>query len=138
MKEVLKLCKHTFFDVLAHSNGGWALLELMAHDESLVFSPSGLRRLVFTDSYHNKSQLDRLGPRAKALIGGDECINFVPHNAPLGTPVRTWVSLRNTLTVEGKGCHCVSSAVEDHAATSSAVIAEAFDFFAATPPCVRL
>jgi len=114
-------------DVVAHSNGGRALLYFMADCEAAA---KRIHRLALTDSYHMAPETKALGPEGKVLLA-DRSVNYVPHNAPFGTPVEEWVTLGNFMTQASKGCPCVSAATPDHASTNQASLKAAFDFFAA-------
>jgi len=144
-------------DVVAHSNGGMCLIEFLSWaaprppricepglvsqvliDDAATQALSAdaaarIRRVVFTDSYHDDRRLplEELPPAVRsALADRTRCVNFVPHPAPLGTPVDSWTSLRHRMTQRDKGCQCLSAAVEDHAATNQAVLRAAFEFLA--------
>lgn len=114
-------------DVVAHSNGGRALLYYLASCEAAA---NRIHRLVFTDSYHQGSQAASLGPEGQALLR-ERCVNYVPHDAAFGTPVQEWVSLGYQFTQDSKGCKCLSAQTPDHAATNQASLKAAFDFFSA-------
>jgi hypothetical protein len=127
-------------DVVAHSNGGMCLIDFLscADEESdtqalSTDAAARIRRVVFTDSYHDARMLplEDLPPAVRsALADRTRYVNYVPHPAPLGTPVDSWISLGHQMTQRDKGCQCLSAAVEDHAATNQAVLQAAFEFFA--------
>jgi len=125
-------------DVVAHSNGGRCLIDFLsctdADTQALSTDAAArIRRVVFTDSYHDARMLplENLPPAVQsALADHTRYVNYVPHPAPLGTPVDRWISLGNPMTKRDKGCQCLSAAVEDHAATNQAVLQVAFEFFA--------
>lgn len=124
---VLGRCKEgAAIDIVAHSNGGKALLAFL---QDHADQASRMRRVVFTDSYHKKEQVDALSGPARELL--DRTVNYVPHEAPFGTAVDEWKSLDNTFTKERTGCACLSAAVADHAATNHASLSAAFEYFAA-------
>uniref|UniRef100_A0A7S1WF98 Arb2 domain-containing protein n=1 Tax=Alexandrium catenella TaxID=2925 RepID=A0A7S1WF98_ALECA len=116
-------------DVIAHSNGGRALLYFLAECKDGETAAKRINQLVFTDSYHQGGQAASLGPEGQALLR-ERCVNYVPHEAPFGTPVKEWVSLGNAFTQDSKGCPCVSAQTPDHAATNQASLKAAFDFIA--------
>jgi len=113
-------------DVVAHSNGGRALLYFLAGAEAAA---QRINRLVLTDSYHAGMQVGSLGAEGQALLR-ERCVNYVPHAASFGTPVEDWVSLGNEMTQASKGCPCLSAATPDHASTNQAALKAAFEFFA--------
>mmetsp|Transcript_100564 Transcript_100564/g.181527 ORF Transcript_100564/g.181527 Transcript_100564/m.181527 type:complete len:314 (-) Transcript_100564:16-957(-) len=116
-------------DIVAHSNGGRALLEFLARSPAAT---SRIRHVVFTDSYHSPAQVSSLSAEPKALLADpSRSVNYVPHSSPLGEAVSDWVSLGYQMNQAQKGCLCLSAAVVDHAATNHAALEPAFKFFAA-------
>merc|ERR1712238_347926 len=88
--------------------------------------------IAFTDSYHIKKQVSMFSPALKSLFAdAAKVVNFVPHTAPVGTPVEAWTSQEYNMTSEQKGCSCVSACTTDHASTNYVVMDAAFEFFAA-------
>jgi len=126
-------------DVLAHSNGGRALLSFLGRAGGsgppaavAADAEKRLRRVVLTDSFHSPHDLRELGPASQEMLADpSRTVNYVPHSAPLGTPVTNWVALGHAFSQAQRGCPCVSAAVEDHAATNFASLAATFEFFAA-------
>lgn len=110
-------------DIVAHSNGGRALLDFLGEHEDAA---GRINRVVFTDSYHRKEQVDALSPAALAVL--QRAVNFVPHASAFGTPVTEWMSLGHSFDKSRKCCECLSAAVEDHAATNHASLEAAFAF----------
>jgi len=111
-------------DLIAHSNGGWATLQFLgAHEDAA----GRIDRIVFTDSYHSDQEVRNLQPAAISLLR-DRSVNYVPHEAPLGTPVSEYVSLGHHMTQASKGCRCLSAETLDHASTNHASLTAAFDF----------
>eukprot|EP00933_Yihiella_yeosuensis_P043522 TRINITY_DN3834_c3_g1_i1.p1 TRINITY_DN3834_c3_g1~~TRINITY_DN3834_c3_g1_i1.p1 ORF type:complete len:298 (+),score=32.34 TRINITY_DN3834_c3_g1_i1:117-1010(+) len=125
-------------DIIAHSNGGRLLLAFLGRATGAGPAPEvavaqnaaeRIRRIVFTDSYHDSTQVDLLTPELQALMENESrVVNYVPHAAPIGSPVKTWISLGHHFTQESKRCLCLSVAVEDHAATNHASLDVAFRF----------
>jgi hypothetical protein len=131
-------------DVLAHSAGGQAMLQFLIR----AATPNGVspgattavakvRRVVFTDSYHTKNQVDLMPPRTRALINDPaRTVNYVPHTVPAGTPVDEWLSQDYRMTREEKGCVCLSAGTTDHASTNYMAQDMAFEFFTAAGPAL--
>jgi hypothetical protein len=126
-------------DILAHSNGGRALLSFLGRvrgsDSGAAVAANAeqrIRHIVLTDSFHSPHDLRELSPAAQQMLADpSRTVNYVPHHTPLGTPVANWVSLGHNFSQATRGCPCVSAAVEDHAATNFASLSATFDFFSA-------
>lgn len=113
-------------DVVAHSNGGRALLTFLSGCEAAA---SRIHRCALTDSYHSLAEVEALGPEGQELLAG-RSVNYVPHEAAFGTPVADWTSLKNIMTQAQKGCRCVSAETTDHASTNHTSLKAIFEFFA--------
>jgi hypothetical protein len=124
-------CCAPIVDVVAHSNGGRALLAFLARRDDVVAKAlERLAHVVLTDSYHAPGQVRELSSQARALIQDPlRTINYVPHTAPIGTPVSEWSTLGHHMTKEQKGCECLSAAAPDHASTNYCAMDAAFAFF---------
>jgi pimeloyl-ACP methyl ester carboxylesterase len=116
----------TPIDIIAHSNGGRCFLTLLAERPDVL---KRVRRVVFTDSFHHPQQVEALNPEAKAFLE-TRTVNYVPSDAPLGTPVETWSSLRHDFHQKDRGCPCVSAETNDHASTNFTSLDPTFKFFA--------
>lgn len=112
--------------ILAHSNGGRATLDFLRKTGDAPLER--IHKVVFTDSYHGIDQVRNLSPAARKLLA-ERAVNYVPHSAPIGTPVANWVTLQSTMEAADKGCPCLSCAVADHASTNQAALLAAFQFF---------
>lgn len=112
-------------DVLAHSNGGRCFLDLLAARPAVK---DRVRRVVFTDSYHDARQLAALPAEAKEFLS-TQAVNFVPSPEPIGTVVDEWDTLRYHMYARDKGCPCFAAATNDHATTNFASLEATFDFF---------
>jgi len=128
-------CRAARIDVIAHSAGGHALLSCLSRSATSVAmgdqlpATSRLNRIVFTDSYHTRQQVLKLPEGVRSILEDPaRTVNFVPHPAPLGTPVDKWTSQEYTFTREDKYCSCLSACTEDHAATNHAALYEVFSF----------
>merc|ERR1719199_610077 len=134
-KVVLPRCAARKIDILAHSHGGRALLTYLGRagsNTSATKLVNRLDRLVFTDSYHMKSQLSFLSTSVQSLLSDPKrTVNFVPHSAPLGTCVKQWISQDYEFSMTDKGCLCVSAGVLDHASTNYAAMSAVFEFLQA-------
>lgn len=120
-------CSAPRLDVVAHSIGGRSLMTFLCRPSSKRFR---FEHIAFTDSYHSKSQVSFLGPDARdQLADSTKVLNFVPHAAPIGTPVDEWLSQEYRMTQDEKGCSCVSAGVQEHAATNYAAMGAVFAFF---------
>jgi hypothetical protein len=129
--QVVGQCKPgAIVDVVAHSNGGMALLHFLGRGDPVAQNAAArIRRVVLTDSYHSPEQAFKQSPAVRAAMQDrTRWVNYVPHKAPLGTPVDEWDSLQYHFCKRDKGCECLSAAVEDHAATNQAALQHAFMF----------
>mmetsp|Transcript_50841 Transcript_50841/g.118087 ORF Transcript_50841/g.118087 Transcript_50841/m.118087 type:complete len:285 (-) Transcript_50841:125-979(-) len=127
-QQLVEACNaEVIVDVVAHSNGGRALLYFLA---DVPAASRRIHRLVLTDSYHQAQQAKFLSSDGQALLR-ERCVNYVPHETPFGTQVEEWVSLGHHMTQAQKGCRCLSAATPDHASTNHKALGAAFDFFGA-------
>eukprot|EP00927_Polykrikos_kofoidii_P040405 TRINITY_DN34549_c0_g1_i1.p1 TRINITY_DN34549_c0_g1~~TRINITY_DN34549_c0_g1_i1.p1 ORF type:complete len:441 (-),score=69.15 TRINITY_DN34549_c0_g1_i1:35-1357(-) len=148
---VAKTCRAgVAVDILAHSNGGRALLQFLCRADGVAATSAcrggdgaeeqvacselvdGIRHIVFTDSYHTAQQVSFLSSRLKDLLADpSRTVNFVPHSSPVGTPVSEWLSQEYTMRDGEKGCKCLSAETQDHASTNFTTLDWTFDFFTA-------
>lgn len=112
-------------DVVAHSNGGRCFMELIT-DESVAKT---VRRVAFTDSYHQEGQVKRLGEEGKKVLDGIR--NYVPSDKPLGEPVEEWISLKNHMQQDKLGVQCLSAQCGDHAMTNFTALETIMAWFTA-------
>eukprot|EP00929_Paragymnodinium_shiwhaense_P077103 TRINITY_DN39687_c0_g1_i1.p1 TRINITY_DN39687_c0_g1~~TRINITY_DN39687_c0_g1_i1.p1 ORF type:complete len:297 (-),score=65.69 TRINITY_DN39687_c0_g1_i1:57-947(-) len=118
-------------DIVAHSNGGRALLAFLADRSPLPAEAlKQMHKIVLTDSYHAPEQVKELPPEAQAVLAdASKTVNYVPSPAPAGEPVQEWQTLGYVFKQSSLGCACISSAAPDHASTNQASLNLAFDFF---------
>lgn len=126
-------CMGCRVDVLAHSAAGRGVLSLLRFAPLASHGqPPGapaIHRIVFTDSYHVSQQVALLPRDARELLRDEgRVINYVPHDAPMGTRVDKYESQEYSMTSAEKGCSCISAGVHDHASTNYAVLDHAMQF----------
>lgn len=135
MENVGPQCAASKIDILAHSQGGRALLSYVARaweDNAAMRLVRRIGRMVFTDSYHVEAQLAYLPSCVMALMKDPaRVVNFVPDNKPLGTCVDEWSSQEYYFTAAEKGCLCLSASIIDHASINYAAMSAIFEFLAA-------
>ncbi len=100
-------------------------VDSISKEEHEPLSLTKLQLQYKTDSLTNPASFiyDLLGDPSKSL-------NFVPHAAPVGTPVREWMSLKSPW--ESGSRHpltCVSAGIEDHASTNFGSCEKIFSWF---------
>jgi len=111
-------------DVVAHSAGAFHLVYVLGKGDYLAKS---VRRVAFTDGYHDTEQVEELSPFALSVF--HRVINYACSNAPFGQFVESWESCEEMRYASECGCTCISAETSDHTMTNYAAMTDIFKWF---------